>query len=310
MTFWDRCWELFRIEGGERELDRCRILFYALLLFWFRNTHFESYSEVPRSLYLPVGLQAWLDLPFPDSAWIGGVATAWTVSLVLAMVGLATRVSTWVAFFLGYYLLGLDWSFGNTHHSHHLLVTCLFILAVARCGQFYSIDARLGFRSKPVTDESWAVRLCQLCWCIMFFNAGVAKARHSGWAFFSGENFHNILLITHQWYARDEYPINESVRSLVYHHPGLAGFLGGAGVLVELLVPLAFLSRRRWRYLLVAGIAGLQVGAFLLFYISEFKKITAAYVFWIPFSYWLDRARNSAPPAPAVQPPAQSELPC
>lgn len=289
--------KLFVISEADYDLDVGRIVFYSLMFYWFSATHFEAYAEVPASLYLPAGPLSWL--PAPTQPWIGVAQGVWLASLVLAALGLVTTASTWVAFLLGTYLLSLDWAFGNTHHSHHLLVLCLFAMACARPAQHLSLDRRWRGPVANPTDETWCLRICQLCWCLMYFNAGLAKLRHSGLAFFDGGNFREILLVTHRWYARGESPLHDVMRDAVYENGWLACLLAGSGLVLELLSPLAFLLRNRWRWLIIVGIATLQVGAYLLFYISGFKKLTAVYIFWIPWTRWSRSLRRRLRNSPA-----------
>ena len=287
----ERLQRWFRVEGGQWDVDICRIVFYSLTLWWFVFNRFDSYADVPVSLYSPPLLPRWLGLPAPENPWIENLRYLWLGSLGFSALGLFTQFSTAVACALGFYLLGLDWSFGNTHHSHHLIVTCMFVMACARTGQYISLDRLLARSNRlawlcpqPGTDETWCLRICQLSWCLMFFNAGLSKLRHAGLEFMSPANFQNILLVTHTWYARGEHPWHESIRTAVFNHPALATVLGGSGLLAELLAPLAFFLRNRWRWVIIGAIAGLQVGAYFLFYISEFKKLSVAYLFWIPWS--------------------------
>jgi len=288
---------LFRIEAGTYDLDVCRFLFYLALLFWFAPTDWQIYAKAPQVLYEPPPVQRWLGLPAPG-AWIGYLKGVWLGSLALSMLGLLTLFSTRVAFVLGFYLLGVDWSFGNTHHSHHLIVLCLFALACSKPSQKLSLDrlwATHGgpswlLSSKP-SDETWCVRACQMAWCWMFFIAGVSKLRHAGSDFWAPHNFQQIVLVTASWYSSSDLlgGLHDRLRRAVLESDALATFLAASGVILEILVPLAFFSRRRFRWLIIGGLAMLQFGAYLLFYISEFKKISAVYIFWIPWTYLGER---------------------
>lgn len=302
---------LFHIKDGSYDLDICRVLFYLALLYWFISPGWQRYAQAPVVLYEPPPLQRWLQLPPPGISWIEPLRGIWLGSLALSMLGLLTVVSTRVAFVLGFYLLGIDWSFGNTHHSHHLIVLCLFALACSRPSQKLSLDRWWKDNGGPrwllsaeESDESWCVRACQMIWCWMFFIAGVSKLRHAGAEFWSAHNFQQIVLVTGSWYASSDLlgGIHDRLRRAVLESDRLASFLAASGVVLEMLVPLAFFSRRRWRWLIIGGLAMLQFGAYLLFYISEFKKISSVYVFWVPWTYlarqfglirYLDAARPS-----------------
>ena len=282
------------------DLDVCRILFYLRLFIWFLPDRFEAYAYVPHELYLPPPLTRWLGFPAPAMPWILIARVAWLGSLLLSSAGLLTRLSTWTAFLLGLYLLSLDWSYGNTAHTRHLVVLCLGVMAFTRCSQHFSLDAwlarRLGLASARAApqDESWGLRLCQLCWCLMFFNAGLSKLRNGGLDFLSGSNFQYILLVTQEWYARDLNPLSAELRQAVLGNQALATLLSVAGLLAELSAPIALFVSGRWRLLIVGSNALLQIGAYLLFYIVEFRKMSPTYLFWVPWSYLFQRlkARN------------------
>jgi copper chaperone len=274
-------------------VDICRILFYLGLFLWFLPDRFEAYAYVPQELYLPPLVPRWLGFPAPTLPWIAVARVIWLGSLLLSSAGLFTRLSTGTAFLLGLYLLSLDWCFGNTAHTRHLVVLCLGVMAFARCSQQISLDAwlarRLGLASRAPLDESWSLRLCQLCWCLMFFNAGLSKLRNGGLEFLSGSSFQYILLVTQEWYARDLGPISGPLRQSILANQTLATCLSAGGLFAELLAPLAFVVSGRWRALIVGGNAFLQIGAYLLFYIVEFRKMSPTYLFWVPWSYLLKR---------------------
>lgn len=269
-------------QGSDQDLEYCRAIFFGWLLLLFWSNSWDGYGQLSPSLYHGFG-------PPPASAWLPTLNRLWLVSLACASLGFLTRLSIWLAFGLGIYLLSLDWSFGNTHHTHHLILLCLAALACARCGQRFSLDdwftrSRPGWRRLllgEASSDGWCVRLCQLLWCLLFFNAGLSKLRHSGLAFLDGENFQHILLFTQQWYEGPP----SALRSLVLHHPALASLLAACGLALELLAPLAFVARSgMWRWGIVLGLALLQVGAGQMMHLGEFRKMAACYVFWIPWS--------------------------
>lgn len=279
-----------------KDVDVCRILFYLGIFVWYLPDRFDAYAYVPQELYLPPWLLRWPGFPAPAMPWIAAARMAWLGSLLLSSAGLFTRLSTGTAFVLGTYLLSLDWCYGNTNHTRHLVVLCLGIMAFTRCSQHISLDARLFRRSEP-TDETWSLRLCQLCWCLMFFNAGLSKLRNGGLNAFSGSNFQTILLVTQEWYGRDLNPLSAYLRQTLLGNQALATLLSVGGLLAELAAPLALVVSGRWRALIIGSNAVLQVGAYLLFYIVEFRKMSPTYLFWVPWSYLFSRIS-----------PARSEL--
>ena len=107
-----------RFAGCDDDLDYCRVIFYACLLVLFARNSWDAYGNLPAELYTGFG-------PAPQAAWLPALNRLWLLSLATSSLGLLTRLSTWLAFALGFYLLGLDWAFGNTHHAHHLIFLCL-----------------------------------------------------------------------------------------------------------------------------------------------------------------------------------------
>lgn len=230
-----------------------RIAFYGSLLVLFLRTRWDDYAGVAAALY---------GGPFPaPGSWLPWLRRFWLLTLATSCLGLAQRLSSVLAFVLGTYLLSLDWFFGNTHHGYHLIWLCL------------------GAWAGTAREDKSPLPLCRLLWCLVFFNAGLAKLRHSGLAFASGENFQHILLLTRAGYGGQ---LN-GAHLLLLQHTWLAGTLAALAWLLELCAPLAFFYAGWPRAVIVLGLACLQVGASQLMFLNDFRKMAACYVFWIPW---------------------------
>ena len=77
---------------------------------------------------------------------------AWRASLLLACVGSCTRAASICAFVLGVYVLGLPQCFGKIDHWSGLLVLTLGVLALARSGDAWSLDALLRCRRREAAS--------------------------------------------------------------------------------------------------------------------------------------------------------------
>src|SRR5262249_7836740 len=112
----------------------------------------------------------------------------WRAALLCSAIGLGAAVSQWVAFALGFYLLGLPHNFGHTFHFDALLVLAMGILACSRSGDAWSIDAALSRNlPKPSGEYRWPLRAICTAMSLVFLGAGLAKLRHGGleWVFSS-----------------------------------------------------------------------------------------------------------------------------
>lgn len=271
---------LFFSYPEQTSLGMCRFVFFSLvLIIYFRQARIQYIPEL-ELLYEPSGFFALFHLP-PPGPWISFLEKIWHLSLVFSAVGFLTRISTVTAFMVGFYIVGLPWQLGYVNHSVQAVIICMGILAMSRSGQDFSIDDWIrNRRGKPLiqTDETWALRLCQLTWCLVFFNAGLSKLYGGYWIPLRPEMFFDYLNAT-ELFKR---PFALKFREVIYQNPSLAVLLGAGALTLELSAPLAFFKRGRWQFFVVLGMALMQFGIYFILGVV-FLRLAPLYVFWIPW---------------------------
>ncbi len=147
-----------------------------------------------------LGLVSFRPLP---PGWLDTAVLIWRISLLTAAIGLATRISLWTTFILGFYLLALPNHFGRLEHTDGVLVFLLGTLALSRCGDAWSVDAwlknrsRRGERVEASTQHDryrWPIRMAQVVLCCVFFAAGLSKIINGGWTWVTSDTLSIILI--------------------------------------------------------------------------------------------------------------------
>jgi hypothetical protein len=169
-------------------------------------------------------------------------------------------------------------------HAQTLSVFVLGIFALSHAGRVGSLDAWIGrLRGRPLappisSEYQWPVRLIQALMATVFLAAGVAKLRLSGLAWVYSDHMQNTLL---ECYYLGKNPPTQ-LGQWVAQQPLLPNLLAGASLLVELTAPVALWSRR-YRWLVIPGLLGMQVGIYLAMGISFWHYI-ALYFVWIEWN--------------------------
>jgi len=176
----------------------------------------------------------------------------WKLSLVLSAIGLFTRFSNIVSFVLSIYLFGLPNSFGKTHHLDVLLLWAFLIFSASRCADALSVDQWLRNRrgrktTTPVLsgEYTWPIHLIWVVMALIYFEAGVAKLRHSG-IWWVTSNLMSVYLQRAQYHITDAEPLS-NWGLYIAAHPMMSHLLALMGISLELSYPLALFSKRlRW----------------------------------------------------------------
>jgi hypothetical protein len=277
---WRRWW--FAPEPPDN-LGLCRLLFFGLLFAYYLPVSQGAWGSVPTSFRNPIWLFDRLHLPILHEQPLTFVSVAWKVSLLLSCVGLLTRVSTAVAFLLGFYLIGVPYNFGKTDHMTAIVVWTMGILALSHCGDAWSIDRRLRRRGSvvrppPSAEYRWPVRAVWVTMATVFFAAGMAKLIQGGPAWVFSEHMEISLVQRH-------YDVN-GVPSVTWglwiaQHPWMARSMAAGSMLLELSAPLALFSRRMRRVLPWLLLA-MQLGIGVLMDVW-FTRFMFVYLFWVPW---------------------------
>jgi hypothetical protein len=164
----------------------------------------------------------------------------------------------------------------------------LGILALARCGDAVSLDARRRAAPAAVSGEyTWPVRAACLAVAFVFLAAGIAKWRHAGLAWASSDTFVHLLRMNHYHQPSDDPVLSWGL--ILSQYPRLCGVLAGGTMLLEVVYPLALVSRAASALLVPAAI-GLLVAIRLLFG-PTFEPLAISHVFWVPWQRVGERLR-------------------
>ena len=285
---WRRWLWFFFAPVTSTNLAVCRLLFFGFVFIFYLPHDFSSWSDVSHVFFNPIALFRAFDLPVASRETLTVVQILWKLALGLSSIGLLTRASTWTSFILGTYLLGLAHNFGKTHSHDALLVVVMGILALARCGDSWSVDAWITRARRPRPSDGtptksgeyrWPIRAVWVVMALAFFAAAVSKLRISGLDWIWSDNL-SIILLQNYYHRANADPLT-SWGLYVAAHPGLTRAIAGATVAVEFTAPLALASRRA-RAILVPVLFLMLLGIRLAMGPS-FEQFAFCFVFWVPW---------------------------
>ncbi|MEO8521399.1 MAG: DCC1-like thiol-disulfide oxidoreductase family protein [Acidobacteriota bacterium] len=263
-----------------------RLLFFLPLAAFYIPHDFSAWASVSPDFYQPIWLFDRFRIPVFGPAVLVVLQIGWKLSLVLACLGLFTRVSTGAVAVFGTYLLGLPHNFGQVYHFDAVLVLAFWILAFSRAGDAWSIDSLIRAARQPQAsplppspEYTWPTQLILTALSLVFFAAGIAKLWTSGADWVLSDHI-AILLRRVQYHISDADPL-VNWGGHIAEIPIAARLLALATVVTETLYPLALFSRRL-RPLLVLGGIGLIVGIRLLMG-PTFEQFLTINVFWVPW---------------------------
>lgn len=270
------------------DLAIARVVFYGLLFLRYLPTDYAALGAPELAAYWqPVFALVLLPVPLFSTDTLVVLQVIWKASLLLAALGLLTRIATLVAFVLGFYLIGVAQSFGTLTHVDAALVFILGFMAASRCNHVLSVDAAL-FRwppPAPTGEYRWPIRAAWAMLALMFFLAGASKLRFSGLAWAFSENL-SILLLQNQYYVA-EYPPLTTWGVLIAPHVSLTQFMAAVTLVGELALPIALFSARA--RLVLVPLAASYLVAFRVLLGPEFGPLLICFVFWVP---WAALARS------------------
>ena len=283
------------------DLGLCRLFFFGGLCAFYLTVDFAAWGKLPRVFWMPIWTFQVARIPMPPAEVIEPIEIIWKGALILSAIGLLTRPATWLAFLLGFYLLGLPHNFGKMHHTDALLVIVLGFLSLSRCGDSWSLD-RLILRRRSTTgppridtsgEYTWPIRAVQVSLSLVFFAAGFSKLNRSGleWAF--SDNLARAI-IKQNYYVSDVMPITELGLDLAASFWMSRG-LAVATLILEVGYPLALFGKIP-RIVFVTGMFFAQVG-FRILMGPTFFAFMLCNVFWVPWGLLIparDQPRKSS----------------
>lgn len=281
---WNRFWFAPSLPTN---LAWCRILFFGAMFLFYLPTDYTAWADVSPVFWEPIWLFARFHLPMAPKGVLTVMQITWRVALVFSCVGLFTRGMTVVAFILGLYILGLPNNFGTEYHYDTLVVMAFGIMAVSQSGDAWSLD-RLRMRraeddqltrSSASGEYTWPIRLIQFVMAMTFFAAGIAKFRHSGWAW-ATSNTMSIMLVQNQYHIANADPLT-TLGLTIASHPWLCFLFAGGAMTLETIYPLALVSVGA-RVVIVPAVFLMQVGIRALMG-PTFNQYLICNLFWVPW---------------------------
>jgi predicted DCC family thiol-disulfide oxidoreductase YuxK len=282
--WWNRLWFDPSPPGN---LGFCRMLLFGLMFLFYSLQDYTVWGDLPESFRNanPIFLFDILRIGAPSIGSLAAAQFVFRLALLLACVGLFTRTSCLVALISGTYVLGMPNTFGKAGHGDGILVLAMLILALSRCGDAWSIDSiarswRRGppFAPPPTSGEyTWPIRCMWLLSALVFFAAGMAKLRLSGFSAWAlSDNMAHILL---QHKIKSEPPTDWGV--WIAQIPWLYKTLAAATIIVEVLFPLALVSKLARRTLVPTMFLGQVLIALTMGVV--FTQFMFVYLFWVPW---------------------------
>ncbi|MFD0745793.1 MFS transporter permease [Phytohabitans flavus] len=210
----------------------------------------RTHADVPGDMYQPLLVGRLLPLPTPTPLLVHGIFWALIVLSLAAATGRAPRLLGWTVFALYFEWMIIAMSYGKVDHDRFGFLVALAVLpTVGR--------ARHG-DSTPSEAGGWALRATQIAVVCTYFLAAFAKLRFGG-----------IDWVTGSVLARAIIRRGTDFADLIAQVPYLLIAAQFGIVAFELLSPLIFVLRGRWRY---AGVAFLYT-----FHLFTFAAITISF---------------------------------
>lgn len=274
-----------------RSLGVIRAMLFAFAVLHYGPMEFRGWAD-ERAFWQPISLFRIFHLGVFSAGVLGALEWIWRIALVLSCIGLFTPIALVMSAAAGTYLLGLPNNFGKVHHFDAAFLIVLWILALSRSGDAFSLDAT---RAKhPVEahpwEYSWPIIAIRAVVAFAFFGAGVSKLRHSGLAWVTSSNM-SILLAEHaRRQQANQSPLFPSLSLLVSRLPVAPRLLAATTVAIELANPVALVSRRA-RWLIVPGTLAMLFG-FRALLGPDFYPLMALQCIWVDWDWALERLRE------------------
>ena len=227
-------------------IARLAVFRILLCLYVVQDLLFESrfllrYGSVASEFYDPILIIRTLGLPRLGETGAHAVYAVLLVACLLAMVGLATRVSLLVAAPLHLYWFANYHSYQWIYHARVATTMALLVLAFAPSGRAYSLDSWLvrRWRSRRCVGEQselagWAVQALTVFLALAYGFAGYTKLRVTGTDWWTGGAFESGLLRIGRPFAQE----------LVVEHRWLIHGLALSIIVFELCAPLLLIRTR------------------------------------------------------------------
>lgn len=259
------------------------ILLSALGIYYFVYRGFDPrlWGELDASLFKAEGIFRLFYDQVPSKGFLEFLFWFWVSTFFLAWAGLFGRVVMPLFFVASFFTFGLPRNFHMSVYNHNMLVISLAVLSFAPCTEAFSLDAiRKKYKPRVTAAGGWACAtiLCLYLWA--YFIAGINKFRNVGMPDF----LEIVMPVRIRMY---ENPLGEWLTD----HMMLVYFIGSAAILLELIDPLALLSKR-WCMAIVGSLLTMQT-IIWIFVGPQFFPLMACPIMALPLL--LSREKKAPP---------------
>lgn len=193
----------------------------------------RSHRDVPPEMYQPLLVARLLHLPTPTRLLVDVVFWVLLATALAAAAGRAPRLLGWTVFALYFEWMVIAMSYGKVDHDRFAFLVALAVLPLAG-------RARHGDPT-PTERGGWALRVTQIAVVATYFLASWAKLRYGGPGWLTGSVLARAILRRGTEFG-----------DLIAPIPGVL-IAAQVGIMTfELMSPLVFVLRGRWRYAAVA----------------------------------------------------------
>jgi hypothetical protein len=253
-----------------------RIVFYLTFLYFYNKFFYVEYKSWFNPLYEqffePVSFYKLFSYDYFTYFNIDHLHLIWNISLLFAAAGFLYPISSVLSFLCLLVMVGTSLNFGKIHHSQHLPVMILGVVACGLRPGSYSIDSLFYKKSKETTY--WPLRAAQLYMCLIYFASGYQKLKNTGLDWIFSDNMQAIILTR---------PTVTSLGLWLANHNWLCQLIALVTVLAQFLSPLALLS---WKFAVVVIpiLFSLHIGTYLVLgNHGYFFPYNLCYLVWLPW---------------------------
>jgi hypothetical protein len=243
-------WLFAPVPRGRVAAFRTLVYLFVIADLCYFTPWVRAHADVPTDLYQPLLVGRLLPLPTPTAAVVWTVFGALLVAAAVAATGRLPRLAGWTVFALYFEWMVIAMSYGKVDHDRFAFLVALAALPTA---------GRARHRDATLTERGgWALRVTQVAVVATYFLAAWAKLRFGGLDWLTGATLAQAVIRRGTWLTD---ALASTPGLLVAAQFGIVGF--------ELLSPLIFVLRGRWRYA--------AVGFLYLFHLVTILTITISF---------------------------------
>jgi hypothetical protein len=275
------------VPGDPRRLAALRIGLGAVLALRLATGPYLELARQPAALSRPISFLRLLDA-MPPPAVVAVVQVVATAAAVLAVAGIAARVTLPLAWAGALPLVAMTSSLGKVVHNDVLLLLSLVPLLPARTADAWAPRARrrrVGERAGRSVAYGWPVRGAMLVVAGAYFFTGLAKLLHAGPAWVTSGNLRWVL-----YASSDAQPVPNHAALFVADRPWLAHLVALATLALELGFPLVLL-RPRAALVLVPCVLAMHAGIWVAMGLNYWPMAATVVLVMVDWAALADRLR-------------------